>query len=98
MFVSSIISQLNCWTIPVCASPLLPKHKCDSHSKGVEDFRVSESHLDLLNKRELFVSTEVLDDVVELLSDLRVVDWLRTDSGECLAGFFNAVLLNKPAW
>jgi hypothetical protein len=88
---------MDCRDLPVGASPLLPEHQSHSHGESVENFGVRESQLDLVYKWQLFVSAEVLDNIFELLGDLGVVDWPRANGGEGLAGFVDAVLLNKPA-
>jgi hypothetical protein len=42
------------------------------------------------------VTTEVLDNFLKLLVDLRIIDRPRANSGKRLASFIDAVLLNEP--
>lgn len=43
------------------------------------------------------MSTEILNNLLELLVDLRVINGPRSDSGKSLASLVDAVLLNEPA-
>lgn len=97
MFVSDVGYIPECCDLPVGASPLLPEHQRDSHGESVQGLRIRESHLDLLDERQLFVSAEVGNNVLELLGDFEVVDRLGAHGGKSLAGFFDAALLDEPA-
>lgn len=77
--------------------PLLEEHKNNRKRGTVEHLFARPRCLELSAKRHLLMTVEILNNLVKLLSDDRIVDGSSPNMSKCLRGVFDPVLLYEPS-